>query len=568
MLIPHHRSSSFLRVLFLTVLLWGVGLPGQQWSWAVPPEGGRSMVSLGSGESSWRESLDKMRDPIENLHLNAWLFSEMLIKMHRPRTGSIMSQRNEFNLQVTYSLTENVKLYTWLRPFWDSIYDWKGGSLTERNGRTLRDKWGDNFDLDNTTRHDPLIREAYVDLTYGDFGARLGRQIVAWGKSDGVFLLDNISPFNYREPLRFQEQEIKIPQWMINLNYRFGTVGIVQFLWLPDPQFADYPGRDPLTPDGRPNCQHDFEFNIVCLTNKTFVAFDQIFKDNGIVGAHGQVGFPFPVMKKPPHTLADSAYMVRFDSEYRGLTYSLVYEYKYNWFLQDLPDLGRGEGAIGRGKAALAIGNVRKAQRIHIIGAAMDYQFAWLPIFGERTVMRAETGVIVNDIFFTPNFDAVQKERYQILIGFDKFLIDPPWLNFPQLGLGPGSGASWFFSLQVFQDWVLDPDRWNNAYITGGANNFSFEKFRATNGLRGATQTFVTLFLGKDMLADQSLNVEQFLLIDPGFGDVWEHIQLKYMLNDWTTLALGYNKTWGALSNPFGSNRAVDYMWTSVTFGL
>jgi hypothetical protein len=78
----------------------------------------------------------------------------------------------------------------------------------------------------------------------------------------------------------------------------------------------------------------------------------------------------------------------------------------------------------------------------------------------------------------------------------------------------------------------------------------------------------VTFFLGKDMLADQTLNIEQFMLVDTGFGDVWEHIQFKYMWNDWITLALGYNKTWGALSHPFGSNRAVDYMWTSITVGL
>lgn len=286
-----------------------------------------------------------------------------------------MSQRNEFNLQLRYSLSENVKFYAWLRPFWDSIYDWEGGSLTGRNGPTLRKKWGDNFDLDNTTRHDPLIREVYLDLAYGNFWGHFGRQIVAWGKSDGVFLLDNINPFNYREPLRFAEQKIKIPQWMINLNYRFGTVGTVQFLWLPDPLFAEYPGQDPLTPDGRPNCQHDFESNAVCIANKAFVTFDQIFKDQGIVGANGKVGFSFPVTKKLTNTLANNAFMVRFDSEYKGLAYSLAYEYKYNWFLQDLPDLGGGKGAIGRGKAALAIGNVRKAQRIHIIAGAVDYQF-------------------------------------------------------------------------------------------------------------------------------------------------------------------------------------------------
>ncbi len=170
---------------------------------------------------------------------------------------------------------------------------------------------------------------------------------------------------------------------------------------------------------------------------------------------------------------------------------SLAYEYKYNWFLQDLPDLGEHHGAFGRGKAILGIGNVRKAKRIHIIGAAMDYQWPWLPVFGERTVQRVETGVFVNDVFFTPNLDAVKKEHYQVMIGFDKYALDPSWLTFPRLGLGPGSGASWFVSLQVFQDWILDPDRWNNAYVTSGSNNFDFDKLRVTNGLRGAKERLI-----------------------------------------------------------------------------
>ena len=221
-----------------------------------------------------------------------------------------------------------------------------------------------------------------------------------------------------------------------------------------------------------------------------------------------------------------------------------------------------------RGKAILGIGNVRKAQRIHIIGAAADYQFARLPLLGERTVLRVETGLFVNDIFFRPNFDAVQKEHYQVMIGFDKFVLDPSWLNFPRLGIGRGVGVPWFFSLQIFQDWILDPERWRSVYLTGGTNNFSFETFRATNGMRDALQTYITIFLGKDILPDQSLNIEQFLLIDPHFGDVWEHLQLKYMVNDWVTFAIGYNKTWGALTHPFGSNRAVDYIWTSFTVGI
>jgi hypothetical protein len=563
-------------VLFLTVLLSCAELLYQPLSWAGPPLSiggmpmGMPMLFMGPEGGSMRETLDKMRDPTENLHINAWVTSGMNVKMHRPRMGSIMSQRNELSLQVAYTLSENVKLYTWLRPFWDSIYEWKGGSLTGRNGQTNRKHWGNNFDLSNNRRNDPLIREAYVDLRYGDFWARLGRQIVSWGKSDGVYLLDNIHPFNFRETVLLIEEEVKIPQWMINLNYRFGTVGTVQVLWIPQPEFADYPGRDPRAGNTQksPNCKHDFVFNSVCLTNQLLATFDQFFKDNGIIGANGQPGFPYPNLHKPPGTLGSGEAMVRFDSEYRGLTYSLAYEYKYSWFLQDLSDAGKHHGVFGIGTAILGIGNVRKAKRIHIIGAAADYQWAWLPLFGEKVVTRMETAVFVDDIFFRPNFDTLHKNHYQILLGFDKFLLDPSWLNFPKLGLGPGAGVSWFFSMQVFQDWILNPERWNNAYVTGGSNNFSFETGRITNGLRGAFTTNVTVFLGKDILPDQSLSVATFTLIDTGFGDVFWNNQAVYRWSDYLVFTLGYNKFWGALTHPLGSNRLVDYIYAKVTLGL
>lgn len=565
MLSGHRCSSSGIGFFLIASLL--VTSPESSWAAAsAEAPAARSTQFLVPQEvrPSLRELADKARDPIESVHLNAWIFNEMLVRTSSPRVGSIFSQRNEFNLQASYAPSENLKFYTWIRPFYDSIYDWRGGSLTGRNGPTLRSGWQDNMNWDN--EKDPVFRELYADVLYGNFWARFGRQIVAWGKSDGIFLLDNINPFNYREPLRFQEQEIKIPQWMLNFNYRFGTFGTAQLIWIPKAEFAAFPGQEPLKRfTGEANCEHDLEFSSACLVNNLFVTFDEFFKANGIVGADGKVGYPFPSTKKPPSRLENSAVMARFDSSLGQLNYSLAYEYKYNWFLQDLADVGDHEGAVGRGTAALGIGNVRRAQRIHILGVAADYQFPWLPPFGDHTVMRMETGMILNDIFFLPDTSASEKNHYQVIIGFDKFFTDPEWLNFPKLGLGP-SAVSWFFSMQVFSDFIIRPDHWKNAYWTGGTNNFDFDKLEATNGLRDATQQYITFFLGKDLLPDQSLNLEEFVLIDPNFGNVWEHIQFKYMVSDVVSFAIGYNRNWGRESEPFGSN--ADYMWTQFTFGI
>ncbi len=523
-----------------------------------------------------RDYATYLRDPTESLHLNAWFFSEMLIRTkERPQPNfvgynqpgaprqfaksggflSLMNQRNEFNLQATYKLNDNISFYTWLRPFYDSIFDLKGGSSTGRHGRLLRNRWGNNFDLGNDARSDPIVREAYVDLYFDQFFARLGRQLVAWGKSDGVYLLDQVSPFNFRQPFKFEEQDIRIPQWMINLNYRFGTVGNLQLLWLPDPEFAEFPGNAPSE-----GCAHDWISSASCLTNDLFVAFDQIFKNSGV-----PEGFPF-IRRKPANTLANSAVGVRFDSAYEGLTYSLAWMYKYPWFLVDFPGVN-GKRCQGRGCAAQATSNIRTTERIHIIGAAFDYQFSnFLGI--DNVVLRNESALYLDDLFTLPTTDVVQKNHFQTMWGLDKFAVDPRWLQTPSLAwLGFGA-APWFISFQLWQDWIIDADRWSNAYIDAGANSFSFDTFRVTNGLRNALKMYMTSYISKDLLADQTLHFENFFLGQTHFNDFWEHVQLKYDWNEFVNLILGYNAFFGRPDGSIGSNKANNYIYFSVKVGI
>jgi hypothetical protein len=533
--------------VFLTSPIAGICLGQGRPSYSLMP-----MVDM----EAMRDWAAYIRDPNNNVHINTWFFSEALVKTKGPRNGSIMSQRNEYNLQVTYKLNEYISMYTWLRPFYDSIFDLKGGSITGRNGRLLRHRWGNNFDLGNDARIDPLVREAYVDLTYGNFFGRFGRQLVAWGKSDGVFLLDQVSPFNFRQPFKFEEQDIRIPQWMINLNYYFGTTGKVQFLWLPDPQFAAFPGDQPSE-----LCTHDFTPASACLTNQLLKQFDEIFKnDLGI-----PEGYPY-LLRKPANTLENSAIGLRFDSEYQGFTYSLAWLYKYPWFLVDFPGVD-GHPCQGRGCAARSTSNIRSTGRIHIIGAAFDYQFDNL-LGIENVVLRNESALFLDDFFYLPTTDVEQKNHFQTMWGLDKFAVDPRWLQqVSPTWLGMGL-APWFISFQIWQDWIMNPHRWSNAYLDSGSNNFSFEDFRVTNGFRNAFKMYVTSYISKDLLADQTLHFENFFLGQTHFEDFWEHVQLKYDWNEFTTLLLGYNAFFGRSDSSIGSNKTLNYVYFSVKVGI
>ena len=55
-----------------------------------------------------------------------------------------------------------------------------------------------------------------------------GRQIVTWGRSDGVTVLDVVTPRNFRNPLTFEQERFMIPQDMLNVRYDLSRVD-----WLP-----------------------------------------------------------------------------------------------------------------------------------------------------------------------------------------------------------------------------------------------------------------------------------------------------------------------------------------------
>jgi len=69
------------------------------------------------------------------------------------------------------------------------------------------------------------LRELYVDMSGGDWEARLGKQQVVWGTADGMKLLDIINPTDYAEMAQDQMEDARIPVWALNLES--GSVQVV-----------------------------------------------------------------------------------------------------------------------------------------------------------------------------------------------------------------------------------------------------------------------------------------------------------------------------------------------------
>ncbi|MCB2212255.1 hypothetical protein KQI52_09110 [bacterium] len=82
----------------------------------------------------------------------------------------------------------------------------------------------DEFEID--------LRQAYVDLYFDTFDVRMGKQQIVWGKADGVFITDIVSPKDLSEFLLRDFSEIRIGVTAAKLDYYTGN-NTFELVWLP-----------------------------------------------------------------------------------------------------------------------------------------------------------------------------------------------------------------------------------------------------------------------------------------------------------------------------------------------
>lgn len=76
------------------------------------------------------------------------------------------------------------------------------------------------------------LREVYMDMYFSKFDLRLGKQQVVWGKADGVFITDIVSPLNLSEFLLPDFNEIRTGVIAAKVNYYIG-MSTLEAIWIP-----------------------------------------------------------------------------------------------------------------------------------------------------------------------------------------------------------------------------------------------------------------------------------------------------------------------------------------------
>ncbi|MDR2820343.1 MAG: hypothetical protein LBB60_07430 [Desulfovibrio sp.] len=98
-----------------------------------------------------------------------------------------------------------------------------------------------NWEIDSETGVEP--HELWLEHVDTRWDIRVGRQIIIWGKADGVQVTDNISPPDYTESMTRDLDEIRQPVEAAKLRL-LGEVVNLELIWIPVFRKAKLPEKD------------------------------------------------------------------------------------------------------------------------------------------------------------------------------------------------------------------------------------------------------------------------------------------------------------------------------------
>nr|WP_320114429.1 DUF1302 family protein [uncultured Desulfuromonas sp.] len=87
-----------------------------------------------------------------------------------------------------------------------------------------------NWQIDAETGVDP--HEVWLEYAGSRWDVRIGRQIIIWGKADGVQITDIISPPDYTESISRELDEVRLPVDAVKLRW-LGDYFDTELIWIP-----------------------------------------------------------------------------------------------------------------------------------------------------------------------------------------------------------------------------------------------------------------------------------------------------------------------------------------------
>jgi len=172
----------------------------------------------------------------DGLNLSGYLKNETAYRFREPR--SITKIRNIIYLNSNPSLTDNLDLNATAWAYYDHAYDFFNyETISARYERNSDEPIAFIENLDQERDSEVVaLRELYLDYSSESYDLRVGKQYVVWGVLEGIRVVDEINPMDFRELILPDLLDYRIPLWTIKLDY-YTDYGDVEFLMIPDLKF-------------------------------------------------------------------------------------------------------------------------------------------------------------------------------------------------------------------------------------------------------------------------------------------------------------------------------------------
>jgi len=269
-----------------------------------------------------------------------------------------------------------------------------------------------------------FIRELYLsadkELSNGDvLSVRLGKQQVVWGKTDLFRVLDVINPVDYSRHNIYDElEDIRIPQWMLKMEWRMGANEV-----LDDSNLSLVWNFDKFRPNNLGTCGQSYRI-----------------LDAGCFFSSNLLGVPIiHDVEEPSWSLKNTQLGMKWEGVYGDTTFSL----NALTYRQQLPSLHFRPNTDPLFPAPFAADGVFdiKFPRVNLLGGSIDYYSMDMDAVWRLELAYTEGEEMPRD---TDGHKETDMLRY--VIGFDKNII------IPELG----TRSAFLFSTQLFGEHILD----------------------------------------------------------------------------------------------------------------
>ncbi len=472
---------------------------------------------------------------IPDLRFGGYLKNATAMRLHDD--NDLMKIVNTVNLRMVYEpKLRPIKFYFEVRPEYDGAFDMQHRGVGSDTGLepenrgigigreaftrkefnlpgffkegNIRNNWQNDY-----MRRTFLLRELWGEVKIGNFDIKLGKQQVAWGKTDGLKLLDVLNPTDFREFILMNMEDSRIPIWMANIKYYFTPKHNLQFIWMPDyvANFQAPPGY--------------------------------IWTLNPVNATHQFATLPFikVVSKEPANKLENSDIALRYEGSI-GTSFDFTINYLHRWDQNNVfPKFDRIIGPPpGPGLPPLMLFTM-EPERQNIFGFSFTNTID--KILGmQDLVMRGEFAYYRDRIMFLDepgNPHPIQKNNVQAVIGFDKNV----WfLN-----------KAWLVSFQLFEDLITSYPEHRITSLGGGDKKRHEETF--------------TALVSTDFW-NQTLKPQVLYIHNLSQGDGQISPKVSYDITDTFNIAGGFNFYYGNDDDALGQMSSNDQVFAEIKWSF